>query len=53
MTWPVTVSGMNYASVMLVGFTGLFALWYYIGARHTYVGPPEAQIDSDIEETVG
>ncbi|TID13758.1 amino acid transporter [Venturia nashicola] len=39
---PVTVVSMNYASVVLVGFMTLAALWYFAYARKVYKGPPES-----------
>ncbi|KAL0065610.1 hypothetical protein AAF712_007388 [Marasmius tenuissimus] len=32
---------MNYASVVFVGFGVISAVWYMIGGRHHYRGPPE------------
>lgn len=38
---PVTAVSMNYASVVLVGFLTLAAIWWGIRARNVYKGPPE------------
>ncbi|KAF8853432.1 putative amino acid permease [Acephala macrosclerotiorum] len=37
---PVTAISMNYASVVLVGFMAMSAVWYFIYARKVYKGPP-------------
>jgi len=37
---PVTAITMNYASVVLVGFMTISAVWYGIYARKVYKGPP-------------
>jgi amino acid transporter len=37
---PVTAITMNYASVVLVGFMAISAVWYGIYARKVYKGPP-------------
>ncbi|KAI4227047.1 MAG: hypothetical protein L6R40_008230 [Gallowayella cf. fulva] len=37
---PVDKTTMNYASVVLVGFMAIAALWYVIYARKAYKGPP-------------
>ncbi|KAI1813041.1 amino acid transporter [Poronia punctata] len=39
---PVTGSSMNYAIVVFAGFMTLSAVWYSIGARKVYRGPPES-----------
>ncbi|KAK5199841.1 hypothetical protein LTR92_000382 [Exophiala xenobiotica] len=39
---PVTEVTMNYASVVLVGFLAMAALWYAVHARKVYTGPPES-----------
>jgi len=39
---PVTEVSMNYASVVLVGFMTLAAIWYIVYARKVYKGPPES-----------
>lgn len=39
---PVTEVSMNYASVVLIGFGALAAVWYMVHARHIYAGPPAA-----------
>ncbi|KAH7096164.1 APC amino acid permease [Auriculariales sp. MPI-PUGE-AT-0066] len=36
---PVTKDTMNYASVITVGVLVLSLLWYFVQARHHYVGP--------------
>ncbi|RYN21787.1 hypothetical protein AA0113_g10013 [Alternaria arborescens] len=38
---PVTEVSMNYASVVLVGFACLSALWYAISGRKEFNGPPD------------
>ncbi|KAJ8073084.1 hypothetical protein PM082_019952 [Marasmius tenuissimus] len=38
---PVTPFSMNYASVVFVGFGVISAVWYMVGGRHHYRGPPE------------
>ncbi|KAH9815347.1 amino acid transporter [Teratosphaeria destructans] len=37
---PVTKVSMNYASVVLVGFMAIAAIWYAIHSRKSYKGPP-------------
>ncbi|CZR56538.1 related to GABA permease [Phialocephala subalpina] len=37
---PVTAISMNYASVVLVGFMAMSAVWYFVYARKVYKGPP-------------
>jgi amino acid transporter len=37
---PVTPISMNYASVVLVGFMAISAVWYGVYARKVYKGPP-------------
>ncbi|KAF7557766.1 hypothetical protein G7Z17_g382 [Cylindrodendrum hubeiense] len=47
---PVTAIGMNYASVVLVGFLFLSGVWYGIHARKVFKGPPESAglyVDTD------
>ncbi|KAI5468128.1 amino acid/polyamine transporter I [Mariannaea sp. PMI_226] len=39
---PVTAVSMNYASVVLVGFLAISAVWYVVYARKVYTGPPES-----------
>ncbi|QDS76403.1 hypothetical protein FKW77_003911 [Venturia effusa] len=39
---PVSKVSMNYASVVLVGFMSLAAMWYFAFARKVYKGPPES-----------
>lgn len=46
---PVTNQGMNYASVIIVGFMFLSAVWYFIYARKVYKGPPDSDGIKDIE----
>lgn len=36
---PVTVSNMNYTSVITVGLMALVALWWSYRGRHEYTGP--------------
>ncbi|CAG5147232.1 uncharacterized protein ALTATR162_LOCUS2004 [Alternaria atra] len=38
---PVTEVSMNYASVVLVGFACLSALWYAVSGRKKFKGPPD------------
>ncbi|ORY22191.1 amino acid/polyamine transporter I [Naematelia encephala] len=49
-TLPATVAGMNYASVVLLGFTTVFTLWYFLSARGVYVGPPVGEINQELRE---
>jgi len=37
---PVTLEGMNYASVVFVGFIFISTAWYFIWGRKNYRGPP-------------
>ncbi|KAL8774139.1 MAG: hypothetical protein Q9209_001247 [Squamulea sp. 1 TL-2023] len=37
---PVDKTTMNYASVVLMGFMTIAAVWYFIYARKAYKGPP-------------
>lgn len=39
---PVSESSMNYASVVLVGFCAIAAVWYGVWARKVYKGPPSS-----------
>ncbi|KAG0646589.1 putative amino-acid permease [Hyphodiscus hymeniophilus] len=39
-TLPTTAVGMNYSSVILVGFMAISAAWYFVHARKVYKGPP-------------
>ncbi|KAK6435591.1 hypothetical protein LTR95_008221 [Oleoguttula sp. CCFEE 5521] len=39
-----TAQSMNYASLLWGGFTILVALWWLLGAREGYVGPPVADV---------
>ncbi|KAI1632431.1 amino acid transporter [Biscogniauxia mediterranea] len=39
---PVTVTSMNYAIVVFLGFMALSAIWYALYARKVYKGPPES-----------
>lgn len=38
--YPVTLVGMNYASVVVVGFTTLAMVYYYVWGKKHYRGPP-------------
>ncbi|KAJ7054597.1 amino acid transporter [Mycena amicta] len=53
---PVTRVTMNYASVVFVGFALISAVWYVVGGRHHYKGPPlpedESQSESPPQEKV-
>lgn len=40
---PVTAASMNYASVVLVGFGTIAAVWYAIHSRKAYKGPPASE----------
>lgn len=40
---PVDAATMNYASLIWGGFTIFVALWWFFGARKSYVGPPVVQ----------
>ncbi|TKA41489.1 hypothetical protein B0A54_06376 [Friedmanniomyces endolithicus] len=40
---PVTSVTMNYASVVVVGFGAIAALWYAIYSRKSYKGPPASE----------
>ncbi|CAK3769401.1 amino acid transporter [Lecanosticta acicola] len=40
---PVTATSMNYASVVLVGFGAIAAVWYAIHSRKSYRGPPASE----------
>jgi len=42
---PTTVDTMNYAAVILVGFTVISAVWYMIEGRYRYKGPPTPTAD--------
>lgn len=37
---PVTLSTMNYGSVVFVGGLAISAAWYFIWGRKHYQGPP-------------
>ena len=45
---PVTSVTMNYASVIVVGFLFLSAVWYFVYARRVYKGPPDSDGIKDI-----
>lgn len=40
---PVTATSMNYASVVLVGFMAIAAVWYGMYSRKSYKGPPASE----------
>ncbi|KAL1589608.1 hypothetical protein WHR41_01768 [Cladosporium halotolerans] len=40
---PVTAVSMNYASVVLVGFGAIAAVWYGVHSRKSYHGPPPSE----------
>lgn len=40
---PVTPVTMNYASVVLVGFGAIAAIWYFVHSRKAYKGPPASE----------
>ena len=45
---------MNYASLLLGGFTILIAAWWFIGARRGYVGPQTyGEVRSEVEQLKG
>ncbi|KAJ9641679.1 hypothetical protein H2204_002741 [Knufia peltigerae] len=37
---PVTLEGMNYASVVFVGGVTISAVWYFVWGKKNYEGPP-------------
>lgn len=37
---PVTLSTMNYASVVFMGFGVISLVWYVISGRKNFTGPP-------------
>jgi choline transport protein len=41
---PITVQGMNYNSVILVGVTALTAIWWFIHGSSKYPGPKMSHI---------
>ncbi|KAI6708602.1 hypothetical protein JHW43_008861 [Diplocarpon mali] len=45
---PVTTDTMNYASVVLVAFFLVAALWYFVWGKRNYAGPP-VQEESEVE----
>ncbi|KAL5342717.1 amino acid/polyamine transporter I [Aspergillus crustosus] len=47
----VTVETMNYASVVLVGFVAMSAIWYWVWGHKNYAGPPTDAIDPEIDRT--
>ncbi|KAF3931051.1 hypothetical protein ABW20_dc0104557 [Dactylellina cionopaga] len=42
---PVTAVGMNYASVVFMGFAGVSVAWYAVRGRKTFNGPEEVLIE--------
>nr|GAT47426.1 amino acid transporter [Mycena chlorophos] len=46
---PVTTVSMNYASVVFVGFGTFSGVWYLVGGRHRYKGPPLPETDTEAE----
>ncbi|KAF7321187.1 Amino acid transporter [Mycena chlorophos] len=46
---PVTTVSMNYASVVFVGFGTFSGVWYLVGGRHRYKGPPLPESDTEAE----
>ncbi|EPS35663.1 hypothetical protein H072_10915 [Dactylellina haptotyla CBS 200.50] len=42
---PVTAAGMNYASVVFMGFAFISVVWYVIRGRKTFNGPEEVFIE--------
>jgi ABC-type nickel/cobalt efflux system permease component RcnA len=45
----VTVESMNYASVVLVGFVAMSAIWYWVWGHKNYAGPPTDAIDPEVD----
>ncbi|OJJ42089.1 hypothetical protein ASPZODRAFT_137507, partial [Penicilliopsis zonata CBS 506.65] len=41
--YPTTLTTMNYVSVVLVGFTFIFSVYYIIYGRKSFTGPPELE----------
>ena len=53
---PVTAAGMNYASVVFMGFAGISVVWYAVRGRKTFNGPEEVVIDGEsrsVDEETG
>ncbi|KAF3931160.1 hypothetical protein ABW19_dt0200250 [Dactylella cylindrospora] len=42
---PVTAAGMNYASVVFMGFATISVIWYVVRGRKTFSGPEEVVIE--------
>ncbi|KAL4881752.1 amino acid/polyamine transporter I [Aspergillus karnatakaensis] len=47
----VTTETMNYASVVLVGFVAISAIWYWVWGHSNYAGPPSDAIDPEVDST--
>ncbi|KAL4863912.1 hypothetical protein BDV12DRAFT_176919 [Aspergillus spectabilis] len=47
----VTVESMNYASVVLVGFIAMSAIWYWVWGHKNYAGPPTDAIDPEVDRS--
>ena len=51
---PTDAQSMNYSSLIVGGLTVFVAIWWFIGARKTYIGPQTAgEIHSAVEEMRG
>ncbi|KAK2629810.1 hypothetical protein QTJ16_000630 [Diplocarpon rosae] len=48
---PVTTDTMNYASVVLVAFFLVAALWYFVWGKRNYAGPP-VQEEAEVERRI-
>jgi len=44
---PVSLTSMNYASVVFVAGVAFAGIWYAISGRKTYHGPPLPGVDSE------
>ena len=45
---PVTLTSMNYASVVFAGFVAIATAWYFVWGKKNYQGPP-TQSDAVLE----
>lgn len=46
---PVTLEGMNYASVVFIGIVAISAVWYWVWGYRNYAGPPATEVDMHTE----
>ncbi|KAK6330485.1 hypothetical protein TWF696_003376 [Orbilia brochopaga] len=50
---PVSAAGMNYASVVFMGFATVSVVWYAVRGRKTFSGPMEVVLDGHTTDEEG